>query len=506
MINFISVQAAPYIEACPPDSVPVDNKCACDASACPVPPCQWELELVQNGTDVPGLCCPIYECTGCANDSLIEDKCPCAPGAVINEKGVCECVDPEYHLVNGSCVCNPSQCELPQICDRKHVLVKTQGSCCSKYECKLCPEDSESTNYEDDALEDMCVCLPCKNDCGTNRTAVIKKKGNGFPGTCCDIYSCEPMEECVVGDIIYPNGDTWSIADTAQKCYCQNGLSLCEPVDGPLNCFDDDRVYNHTVKWKKEHGCTECECLNGTSKCISHYCEFKEAKIKENESLPCSFNDQIYQHLQTWIDKDNNCTCQCINGTNHCNSTTCEIKEVPNRNECRPLSDCNKQCSNGYRMNKKGCEICKCNSPLNIIQDIITKYNISTDEATDVLKNYAINKLKSTTSTESPPTTTSTTTTTSTSTTTTEMPLVTLVKRYRAEINQSTTEATVTQVPVTKGIGHIWIYLSNCIMVIVGILIGYLCKKCRSKQQSSSNHYEIVRQNDNNNTIKKTPL
>lgn len=97
--------------------------------------------------------------------------------------------------------------------------------------CVPCPQDSESTNLDTDELEDHCVCLPCMNDCGFNRTVVVKKKGTGFPGNCCDLYECKPIvdekeNDCVVGDIIYENGEEWS-TDDKQQCRCKNGISLC---------------------------------------------------------------------------------------------------------------------------------------------------------------------------------------------------------------------------------------------------------------------------------------
>lgn len=68
---------------------------------------------------------------GCKDEALLEGKCPCAPGATINEKGVCECVDKQRHLVDGKCVCNPQQCKLPEFCDNKSVPTTVQDGCCT---------------------------------------------------------------------------------------------------------------------------------------------------------------------------------------------------------------------------------------------------------------------------------------------------------------------------------------------------------------------------------------
>ncbi|KAF7282520.1 hypothetical protein GWI33_002583 [Rhynchophorus ferrugineus] len=454
------VQAAPYIEACPPDSVPADNKCACDASACPVPPCQWELELVQNGTDVPGLCCPIYECTGtnhcnsttceikevpnrnecrplsdcnkqCSNgyrmnkkgceickcnsplniiqdiitkynistdeatdvlknyainklksttstespptttstttttststtttemplvtlvkryraeinqstteatvtqvpvtkgcsdaDSLVDGRCPCVPGAVINERGVCECVDEERHLVNGTCVCNPLKCVREQECDKDHVLATIENNCCRGTKCAACPEDSE-------IVDGRCECLPCNNYCGLNETIVIKKKGNGFPGDCCDIYSCEP--NLTGKDIVKPinsNVESWLAQAAEWDCVRKMGLIWCK--NKSLNCTDDNKVYYHTQKWKKDDY-MECTCFDGNVTCLAE------------DAKPLSSSPDHQHHSRE----------KCSDSTGR--------KNVPKRGK-RCKFDCDKQCPNGYRINKNGRKKCKFNS------------------------------------------------------------------------------------------------------------------------------------------------
>lgn len=60
---------------------------------------------------------------------------------------------------------------------------------------------------------------------------MVKKKGTGFPGNCCDLYECKPLVQekdldCVVDDIIYEDGEEW-YTDDKQQCKCKNGISLC---------------------------------------------------------------------------------------------------------------------------------------------------------------------------------------------------------------------------------------------------------------------------------------
>lgn len=43
------------------------------------------------------------------------------------------------------------------------------------------------------------------------------------------------------------------------------------------------------------------------------------------------------------------------------------------KQECLPLANCNKVCPQGFKMNKRGCEICKCAK----IEDILRSYNVT---------------------------------------------------------------------------------------------------------------------------------
>lgn len=501
----ITLHAAPSIEACPPDSILSDNTCICNMDSCVKPPCLSDLEIVTSGDEKPGSCCPLYSCQGCKNESLINGKCPCAPGAVINERGICECVEKELHLVNGECVCNPQQCELPHVCGKKHVLTTIEDGCCRKTRCLPCPDDSESTNLDSDSIEDHCVCLPCKNYCDHNKTIVVKKKGTNFPGNCCDLYECKLLDKteknCVVGDIIYADGETWSTADK-QECRCQNALSLCTTRDDTKNCIYDGIMKQHNTTWRTDNDCTECTCLNGDINCISHFCETKEAKIKESTPTSCTRNDNIYEHLKIWIDERDNCTvCQCFNGVEQCNSTNCAIKETPEVHECRPLSDCNKQCPNGFRLNRRGCEICKCN-PTRVGQELLSKYNISMNDLIHILNDYVREKIDS-----------EETNTTSTSTTTTTTPpsILTILKNDEGILDKSASDTTIKPTCFSENDNSSWIVpVAVIVIVVIAITTVYICYKSKRRQSMDitpfRGKYHTVNLMDNNNTIKKSSI
>ncbi|CAH1119795.1 unnamed protein product [Phaedon cochleariae] len=483
-----TTRAAPSIEACPPDSVLSADVCKCDPSLCRKPPCPTELRQATNASEVPGQCCPTYECSGCKKEEEIAGKCPCAPGAVI-EGDDCVCVDREKRLVDGKCLCNFLQCPLPQICDKKSVAVTVTGECCNTVICKPCPFDSESTNLETDELEDHCVCLPCKTDCGNNRTAVIKKHGSGFPGNCCDLYECkkpESVQGCIIGDVFYENGKEWQTEDL-QICRCNNGLSLCSKTKDKeaQSCFVDNKLYKDNEKWTKEDGCTECTCKDGLEQCISHFCDVKETHIQKNHS--CFRQDRIYQPSETWLEKDGCTKCTCANGTEQCVSSLCDPTTTMKTNECQPLANCNTTCSHGYKINKKGCEVCRCSNG-KISQDLLIKYNISLTELIKILDDFRSRK----TSTVAPETSTRAAVT-----------VDGVVDRFGGA--STTTEPSV--VPTDDG-RESWVYIAIAVLAfgIFIIAISIMCiYKSRRKSSIDLTHCQYHTVNNlNNNTIKKT--
>ncbi|CAH2017100.1 unnamed protein product [Acanthoscelides obtectus] len=417
-------------EACPEDSVPAPwGGCVCrSCPSTPPPECMFELVPVEDTgggegmegtpstTPAPGRCCPRYECVGCRREEdKLQGRCQCAKGAIIDRLGrTCRCIDPHKTLVNGECVCDELKCRLPDMCNRKSVAVQVQRGCCKTTVCTPCPPDSESTALDSDLLEDHCVCLPCHTNCGYNETVIIKKKGSGFPGNCCDLYECRAADEaeeppppppsllsgggedakaaadassaiyCLVGDVRHPNGATWTTKDE-QICHCISGLSRCSSekmhqLEKP--CFVDLKWYANGENWTKEDGCTQCICRNGEQQCISHFCEVKESHIHSSDG-----------------------------------DTDADQVAVPSV-ECQPLADCDKSCTNGYKINRHGCEVCMCNEPPPVIHDkntngILEKYNISMEDLIRILDEYKHSQRFDSSSTS---TTTTTTTTSSTST------------------------------------------------------------------------------------------
>ncbi|XP_044259066.1 cysteine-rich motor neuron 1 protein [Tribolium madens] len=334
------LHAAPPIEPCPHDSILVEDTCKCNPSSCSKPPCLHNLVIAANSTDEPGHCCPIYTCEGCPNSTLIDGKCPCAPNATLDALNTCKCVDPHRKLLNGECVCDEDLCELPQLCDINSVSVTEQTGCCPTTKCIKCPDDSFATSNKNGEIEDKCVCYPCPKECGPGEKVVIVQRGKGFPGSCCDMYKCEKDDsekKCLVDGVWYGEGDILKTSDT-QVCKCQDGLSFCwnaknEEFFRP--CHKEGKVYKHDESWMLDT-CTNCTCFNGETKCIAHTCEVSQGHIDKPD-------------------------CQALN--------------------------CSKVCVDGFKLNKRGCPICKCNS-LNKYDDILHKFNITKSELREILEDY----------------------------------------------------------------------------------------------------------------------
>ncbi|CAH1159008.1 unnamed protein product [Phyllotreta striolata] len=524
-----AIHAAPSVEACPSDSVLSEDACKCVPESCKKPPCPTDLQIATNGTDVPGQCCPTYECVGCDEEQKLDGKCPCGEGATIDGRE-CSCVDETKHLVEGKCVCNPILCPLPQLCDKKSVAVTISDGCCKKTICKPCPSDSESTNVEGDEIEDHCVCLPCKTECGYNKTAVIKKHASGFPGNCCDLYECKKTEEistikgCSYGDLFYENGKEWLTLES-QVCKCENGLALCsdnKEVEA-TDCFVDNLFHKHNETWTKDDGCTTCTCANGEHDCISYYCDVKTIQVNSS----CVKDDVSFHDGDTWLESDGCTNCTCINGLRRCFDDLCE-KPTAKPAECPPLVNCTKTCINGFKTNRRGCEVCKCNA-IRLSQDIFTRYNISMkdlirilDEYKDKIDNFNASAVTTkfvdttTTSISTTPATSSSTTTESISKTVDVFPqLPNVIMNRNAEfmmensnpVTSTTTEPSIIPTETESDlVVNICIAILVAAVLVIGIVFIYCYKSKRKSSIDLSNcHYQNVNSNhNNNNTIKKT--
>lgn len=344
----------PPIIDCPKDSHLINETCTCNYDYCNPPACDRFLNLVNNSSDIPGQCCPEYSCDECPDHEKIDDVCPCPPETQIGNDGKCECIDPHKSLnKDGVCECDEMKCELPHLCDENSVAIKSIQGCCVNNICKNCPEDSYPVSYKDGEIEDKCACFQCEDPvCGDNQYPALIKQGRNIPGRCCSVYECQNILTnftCMVNDITYNEGDTWSTS--SENCECRNGISFCSANTTKTNTNSNKSchipggvIHEHESKWTQD-ACTNCTCIDGKVNCIAHMCDVKETKIN-----------------------------------------------------CPSLSGCKKACEHGYKM-KQGCEICKCKLPENrtntsIIQKckfedlelFIAEQNLEEQEVIDIIK------------------------------------------------------------------------------------------------------------------------
>lgn len=387
-----------YLEDhCPPDSTSVNGICKCNTELCPVPSCDKFLTIVRNGTDNPGHCCPVYTCDNCTLDADNNENCTCGEGAFLNDKGDCECIDLHKTLVNNICQCDKSKCELPKLCDNNTVRVEDgKEGCCVKIACRPCPPDTYPTEYQGDEIENKCICFACpETQCNETHVPYILRRGRNIPPQCCDLYKCIPKDtlqdaECVANDHIYTNGQWW-ITDDKQNCTCSNGVSVCdEPLATDIlvkNCFHNDTSYPHLATWTEDE-CTNCTCYDGVPKCIAHFCNVTVTRVMKYEE--CLHEDRLYQHLETWLTRDClNCTCN--NGLVKCEAYFCNISAIDTNKHCPSMDNCKRYCKNGYKTNRKGCEICKCRLVESVVEkhpllDVyMRKHNLSENDTLELL-------------------------------------------------------------------------------------------------------------------------
>ncbi|BET02526.1 VWC [Nesidiocoris tenuis] len=202
---------------CHADSILIDGNCVCAPEYCQTPDCpSGKLEILQWATHQPGSCCDIFTCHGSALKPT-QQPAKCPPFTRPSSNGICEC---DCDLCPFPPMCPPGYA--PAII--KHPLM-TPGSCCVEYACMPvlpdCPRDSYIQNK-------ICQCFPCNDSpqtCSDGTSLILLKKGDGRPGSCCDVYACKEHPSCTLGGVVS--------ADLGLKCVCQKSLCplpSCDPT------------------------------------------------------------------------------------------------------------------------------------------------------------------------------------------------------------------------------------------------------------------------------------
>ncbi|XP_076808791.1 cysteine-rich motor neuron 1 protein-like [Clavelina lepadiformis] len=372
------VQQSPH---CPEDSVliegytptgtccPLPSRCECHPQRCSYNLCPPNSErvLVRRGNDQPGTCCDLYscqsqnECAGvrCATDyTQISVSCP-ADSTLISDSSKRSCCPGK-----SACQCHFDRCSVPK-----------------------CPH---------------------------GKSAQVTYRGDGKPGSCCDVYSCTKENQfvgCSVNGTRFEHGAAYH-HESCSICECKNGLSHCEPricpslsctslVKDPAACCprcledgdgnnppyfpypmckssDGSSIYEVGETWSPDR-CTHCKCeADGQTRCTAAFCQEPPEITVTAPSCPslvnCSLSDSDcpfgYKHDEqqcrlcdcnpsvTGCSTQAHCTVDCARGylTDESGCNLCKCRQ----RQCKDLTNCMKQCPYGYKINKKGCDRCKC--------------------------------------------------------------------------------------------------------------------------------------------------
>uniref|UniRef100_A0A7E4UPE0 Cysteine-rich motor neuron 1 protein n=1 Tax=Panagrellus redivivus TaxID=6233 RepID=A0A7E4UPE0_PANRE len=395
------------------------------------------------GDEVQGRCTSKWPepCLKAKCDVLFTPKCPDDSRLEVIKSDEDECCPKK-----GTCVCDAEKCAAKSAaCLHGYERVMIQegtgepGNCCDEYECREPPIDCTAVDCDDsmDELPEECpgdsfrplsyipdgACCPiqpacrCKPGlcqpvhCPAGQSALISAKGDGSPGTCCDIFTCVAPSSLsktkTAGTIVHRNlrcfdahsNQTFAEGATffrsaCETCECRSGIVRCKQMQCPhigadkcsvghkedeccpvcTGCLDDQGGRrNPSEHWAKDE-CTNCTCNPNTFsvECTVPVCKIDclEPRRVPGECCPVCDAPTVVQPPVVCPDL-RHCPLRCEHGLQKtdwgCFQCKCAdgleptVASDPN-SECVELSEanCDKQCAHGYRRDQKGCPVCKC--------------------------------------------------------------------------------------------------------------------------------------------------
>uniref|UniRef100_A0A3P9Q8I2 VWFC domain-containing protein n=1 Tax=Poecilia reticulata TaxID=8081 RepID=A0A3P9Q8I2_POERE len=325
-------------------------QCTCDFRACNKTHCPsgQHAVLISQASGRPGDCCDVFECQkgnstevhtthfDCSPSQKQLHSClyslrtysPVSPNCVFNGKKFSEGevyrMDPCWlcQCRGGISFCSKAECgELD--CEKFYI---PEGECCpvciGTHTQASCWVNNKLRTHEEQWKEDDCTFCQCV-DGDPHCTAMACKQSCQnpvkIPGECCPF--CEEPSYETVSPLLCPPLENCSLSGNECPYGFQqdhNGCLLCQydscPDLGkycPLQC--------PTGYEKDDLGCEVCECSILTPKCRTLTC-----------TKTCPYG---------YVNKHGCEMCRCV--------------------KCPPFT-CDKYCSNGYRQNRKGCNICTC--------------------------------------------------------------------------------------------------------------------------------------------------
>ncbi|KAL3083189.1 hypothetical protein niasHS_010991 [Heterodera schachtii] len=338
-------------------------KCQCDPKKCLIPACPdgTERVLVQLGSGQPEKCCDRFECRQTECEGM---RCP----------------DPldmlDLYSSDGMSCPPDSYRPAPYV---------PPGSCC--------PIISQCTCR-------VGFCEPARQ-CSADELLVVRRRGGGEPGKCCDQFECrsanesqENAKKCRHGDRFFAVGEIWHSAP-CEECQCgSGGISKCRRMECPkltqgctwvgilpgeccpvcLGCRDENGIsYEQDELWEHDE-CTNCTCLDFRWQCQKFICktECEKPKRVPGECCPiCDAPTIVKSPSSFGCPSLQKCPRRCEFGLvqNRLSGCfECECAEMNKSNDgntetkCEPLTErnCARLCAHGYLRDQNGCSICRC--------------------------------------------------------------------------------------------------------------------------------------------------
>ncbi|KAL0114365.1 hypothetical protein PUN28_011552 [Cardiocondyla obscurior] len=295
--------AARGVDGCPQDSVPNENSSGCKCADCPPHKCRpgQQAVLIRGSfSRTPGSCCPRYNCV--PSDPISWAKVEEKPQNCIHE-GVSRKLGEEWKQNDCiTCICNEdgsASCQTTMCKSCENAIPPDPGECCPH-----CPPLTNSTfDHRPDES-----CKMSQDDCKMKCYHGFRTDKNN-----CPICECADDSEVDLAPDVLP--EDYKVCPELPHC--------------GLNC---DLV-------KDEDGCSVCACQTP-----SRY------PPPNTTALDAGNDKRICPEVKCDLH------CDLVMDENDC--TFCECK--PPTVGCPPLFGCRKKCSFGYKTNKRGCSICRC--------------------------------------------------------------------------------------------------------------------------------------------------
>lgn len=418
---------------CPPDSVPSDpsvpgSPCECTPARCIQPVCRFgsTSELRRMGTKTPGDCCDVYECVqpkdkSCSNVTCPDEdvNCPTDSYRLPNHRAPGDCCSRPQ-----GCECLPGPCPEPDCVDGQHARAVQQGNqkpgtCCPLYKC-VENELNDTCNLDGDIWKNGSTwwkneCIQCSCINGLSFCAEKSPQCPELPascrvtqvpqGKCCPVcVEADPVADnslllfggCVSSaGQLYHNGDEWQ-EDPCTTCTCFAGAKKCQAHMCVLRCDHPRYVPDECCPLCDATSMVtlppHCPALNCSLRCLHGFvrdhngcytcqCQAEECVLEcPNGYLQDSHGNKLCECLALHVGPTAcpalmGCQKNCSHGF-RLNKVGCEICKCK---ECRPLVDCNKTCVHGLRTNDRGCPICKCKASAEHIPEVTTSNHIITE-------------------------------------------------------------------------------------------------------------------------------